>query len=128
MSAPLERLEIEESIIARIRERREAGRAKYGTTMERTDLTRADWLRHAQEEALDLAIYLERLSREETGADECDHLRDRNAALKACLADAITLYQSPSATTSSWAAWAERARGLIQPHELDYPQTIGDTP
>ena len=35
--------------------------------MERTDLSRADWLRHAQEEALDLAIYLERLLREERG-------------------------------------------------------------
>lgn len=53
--------EIEESVIARIRQRREAGRRKYGMSMERTDLTRAQWLRHAQEEAMDLAIYLERL-------------------------------------------------------------------
>lgn len=57
--------ECEESVIAKIRKRREAGRAKYGTTMERTDLSRLDWLRHAQEEAMDLAIYLERLIREE---------------------------------------------------------------
>lgn len=60
MSNPLE---IEESVIARIRERREAGRAKYGTTMARQDLSRAQWLRHAQEEALDLAIYIEKLIR-----------------------------------------------------------------
>lgn len=58
--------ECEESVIAKIRERREAGRTKYGTTMERTDLSRLDWLRHAQEEAMDLAIYLERLIREES--------------------------------------------------------------
>lgn len=58
-------IEIEESVIAKIKERRERGRAKYGVTMERTDLSRPDWLRHAQEEALDLAIYLERLMREE---------------------------------------------------------------
>ena len=57
--------EIEETVIEKIRSRRDAGRKKYGTTMERTDLSRAQWLQHAQEEALDLAIYLQRLMREE---------------------------------------------------------------
>lgn len=57
-------LECEEAVIAKIRARREAGRKKYGTTMERTDLTERQWLVHAQEEAMDLAIYLERLIRE----------------------------------------------------------------
>ena len=33
---------------------------KYGVTMERKDVSKIQWLRHAQEEALDLAIYLER--------------------------------------------------------------------
>lgn len=56
--------EIEESVIAQIRQRRDRGRQKYGTTMERTDLTTAQWLQHAQEEALDLAIYLERIKQE----------------------------------------------------------------
>ncbi len=54
-------LEVEEAVIASIRSRRDAGRAKYGTTMERSDLSELQWLRHAQEEALDLAIYLEKL-------------------------------------------------------------------
>jgi hypothetical protein len=53
--------EIEERVINEIRKRRDAGRAKYKTTMERTDLTRKQWLQHAKEEALDLAIYLEKL-------------------------------------------------------------------
>ena len=52
---------IEESVIARIRERAAKGEAKYGVTMERTDLTPVQWMRHAQEEALDLAVYLEKL-------------------------------------------------------------------
>jgi hypothetical protein len=56
--------ECEEAVIAKIRERRDAGRKKYGTTMERGDLTAKQWLKHAQEEALDLAIYLERLMRD----------------------------------------------------------------
>lgn len=56
--------EIEESVIEKIRERRDAGRRKYGTTMERTDLSTRQWLIHAQEEAMDLAIYLEKIIRE----------------------------------------------------------------
>jgi hypothetical protein len=52
---------IEESVIALIRQRAETGEAKYGVTMERTDLSRVEWLRHAQAEALDLAVYLEKL-------------------------------------------------------------------
>lgn len=55
--------ECEEQVIAAIRERRERGRRKYATTMERDDLTPAQWAQHAQEEALDFAIYLERLKR-----------------------------------------------------------------
>lgn len=55
------RSECEERVVAKIRERREKGRAKYNTTMERTDLSPRDWLIHAQEEAMDLAVYLERL-------------------------------------------------------------------
>lgn len=55
--------ECEEQVIAAIRERRARGRQKYGTTMERGDLSPAQWAQHAQEEALDFAIYLERLKR-----------------------------------------------------------------
>lgn len=45
--------------------RAKTGHDKYGVTMERTDLTRKQWLIHAQEEAMDLAIYLEKLIQEE---------------------------------------------------------------
>ena len=57
--------ECEESVIYKIRQRRDKGREKYGKTMERTDLSRKQWLQHAQEEAMDLAIYLERIMRDE---------------------------------------------------------------
>lgn len=60
---------IEERVIRRILARRDIGRRKYGVGMERTDLTRAQWLRHAQEEALDLAIYLEKLIQEESPSE-----------------------------------------------------------
>jgi len=37
------------------------GLNKYGVTTERDDLSKLDWLKNAQEEALDLAVYLETL-------------------------------------------------------------------
>ena len=52
---------IEEKVCAKILERAEMGKNKYGTTMERTDLTIQEWLTNAQEEAMDLAIYLEKI-------------------------------------------------------------------
>jgi len=57
--------EIEDNVIIKIARRSVAGQRKYGTTMERKDLTRKEWLIHAQEEAMDLAVYLERLIQEE---------------------------------------------------------------
>ena len=51
----------EEKIIKEIEKRAKKGLNKYGTTMERDDLSTADWLQHGKEEALDLAVYLERL-------------------------------------------------------------------
>jgi hypothetical protein len=35
--------------------------SKYGTDMMRKDLTTLQWLKHAQEEAMDMCVYLERL-------------------------------------------------------------------
>jgi hypothetical protein len=51
----------EEAVIAKIRLRQKAGLTKYGVTMERTDLTHAQWLNHLQEELLDAAVYIEKL-------------------------------------------------------------------
>lgn len=48
-----------ESVIQKMRNRSQAGLIKYGTTLERTDLSKLDWLIHAQEEAMDLANYLQ---------------------------------------------------------------------
>lgn len=56
---------VEEIVIDKIRIRQRSGLAKYGTTMQRTDLSRRDWLEHAQQEAMDLAIYLEKLIQQE---------------------------------------------------------------
>jgi hypothetical protein len=52
------------SVLARFKERSDIGIKKYKTTLERTDLSTLDWLQHAQEEAMDFVLYLERLKHE----------------------------------------------------------------
>lgn len=56
---------IEEKVIEKIKSRAKAGAKKYGVTMDREDLSRLEWLIHAQEEALDLAVYLQKLINQE---------------------------------------------------------------
>jgi len=55
---------IVESIVAQFRERSRIGQAKYGTTLDRTDLKPLDWIQHAQEELMDGILYLEKLKKE----------------------------------------------------------------
>ena len=55
---------IEDAVIAQIKERAEIGENKYVVTMDRDDLTILEWVQHAQEEAMDLAIYLEKIKQE----------------------------------------------------------------
>jgi hypothetical protein len=66
--------------------RSQRGITKYGTTTDRTDLTLPQWLQHAYEEALDMAVYLKRAMREldrpplyrvTPSALECDYCRGR---------------------------------------------------
>ena len=45
-------------------QRSQAGYKKYGTNLERKDLSSLDWITHAQEEAMDLILYLERMKDE----------------------------------------------------------------
>jgi len=52
---------IVEAVRDRLLARSVVGQRKYGATMARQDLDTLDWIRHAQEEALDMAVYLERL-------------------------------------------------------------------
>lgn len=48
-----------ESVKAKMDARAKVGFRKYGVTTERGDLSLLDWLRHAQEEAMDQVVYLE---------------------------------------------------------------------
>jgi hypothetical protein len=53
-----------EEVVDNFRTRSLVGIEKYGTTMDRTDLTKEDWINHAIEEAMDFILYLTKLKRE----------------------------------------------------------------
>lgn len=47
------------AVAEQLHERSRVGYLKYKTTTTRQDLSALDWIQHAQEEAMDLAVYLE---------------------------------------------------------------------
>ena len=51
------------SVIAQFATRSNVGVEKYGTTLDRTDLTLLDWIQHAQEEMMDGILYLEKIKK-----------------------------------------------------------------
>lgn len=51
---------IVEAVIREHISRAQMGKKKYNNDLDRTDLTLVDYLQHAKEEAMDLALYLEK--------------------------------------------------------------------
>lgn len=58
-----------EAVRTDLLQRSRLGIAKYGVTLDRTDLSLRDWLQHAYEETLDQANYLKRVILELTPAE-----------------------------------------------------------
>lgn len=52
------------SVIEKFKTRAKIGKQKYGTDLDRTDLSINDWVQHAQEELMDGILYLEKLKQE----------------------------------------------------------------
>lgn len=57
-------------IIKEFGERAKKGYEKYGTDMDRTDLSVADWAQHLREELMDGLVYLTRLKKDITELEE----------------------------------------------------------
>ena len=65
-----------QAVIKKFLERSELGQKKYGTTLDRTDLSPLDWITHAQEELMDGILYLEKLkSQKGVASQETDKTR-----------------------------------------------------
>jgi hypothetical protein len=54
------------SVIDKFIDRAEFGKRKYGTDLDRNDLTMLEWINHAQEEHMDAILYLEKIRNLET--------------------------------------------------------------
>ena len=55
---------IVDSIIDQFIDRAQFGKAKYNTDLDRNDLYIVDWLNHAQEEAMDFLLYMQKIKKE----------------------------------------------------------------
>ena len=55
---------IVDSILNKFVDRAEMGFKKYSNTLDRNDLSKVEWINHAQEELMDGILYLERLKQE----------------------------------------------------------------
>ena len=54
---------IVDSIIDQFIERAKFGKDKYGTDLDREDLSVLDWIEHAKQEHMDAILYLEKLEK-----------------------------------------------------------------
>jgi hypothetical protein len=52
------------SIIKQFEDRSAAGKKKYGTDLDRQDLSLLDWIEHAKQEHMDAILYLEKLKQQ----------------------------------------------------------------
>ena len=53
-----------DAILNKFVDRAEMGFVKYSNTLDRKDLSKLEWINHAQEELMDGILYLERLKQE----------------------------------------------------------------
>lgn len=52
------------AVLAKFRQRSEVGQKKYGTNLDRKDLSFLEWANHMQEELMDAILYLEKMKQE----------------------------------------------------------------
>lgn len=58
-------------VIQEFQQRAEFGYNKYGTDLDRDDLTLVEWIQHAKEEHMDAILYLEKIRQVEMKRNEC---------------------------------------------------------
>ena len=61
------------SIVEKFKQRSEFGLKKYGTNLDRKDLSFLEWVNHAQEELMDAILYLEKMKQEASSVERPTH-------------------------------------------------------
>lgn len=64
---------IVQEVVNTILKRSDVGLKKYGTNLNRDDLTQLEWITHAQEEAMDMILYLEKMKQNLKTDVVCEH-------------------------------------------------------
>lgn len=59
------------SVIEKFKQRSEFGQRKYGTNLDRKDLSFLEWANHMQEELMDAILYLEKMKKESGFKNQC---------------------------------------------------------
>ncbi len=61
------------NVVEKFRQRSEFGQRKYGTNLDRTDLSFLDWVNHMQEELMDAILYLQKMKQvsQENARQKC---------------------------------------------------------
>lgn len=54
-----------QSVLHKFTDRAKFGKTKYGTDLDRKDLSTMQWIEHAQEELMDGILYLEKLKQQQ---------------------------------------------------------------
>lgn len=70
------------AIILKFRHRALMGKMKYGTDLDRKDLSVSDWIQHAQEEHMDAILYLEKLKNEINNTNNTNEIKELVKELK----------------------------------------------
>jgi hypothetical protein len=78
-----------DAVRADLLRRSQIGIAKYGVTLDRTDLTLRDWLQHAYEETLDQANYLKRAIMEIDQFDQPPKIKRHEVVFDQSAIDAV---------------------------------------
>ena len=90
---------IESKVCKKINDRAEVGVKKYGTTMERKDLSLGAWINHLQEELMDAAVYTEKIL--DSGImTVIENLQQENVRLNELLVTACSMIESATKTHS----------------------------
>lgn len=70
--------ELLKQVVSEFEEREKRGFQKYGTTMDRNDLSLEEWIQHLREELMDAILYLTKLKNDTQGRSNYQKENSRN--------------------------------------------------
>jgi histidinol dehydrogenase len=115
------------SVLEAYKKRSNEGIRKYGTTLDRNDLSALEWLQHIQEELMDATLYIEKLKTQEVGItaenvakayfdSRLEHLA--YADQKKCIITGIELTDEDTYNRNSGCPYANFVEGFRARHKI----------